>query len=515
MPSFSHRARWTIGISAAFIGGIILASSMNWTGLSFAQNNDNRPSAADVKSLADASNAFVSIADHVTPAVVSIRVDNKTQATTQRLRSPFGDMLPPGFDDPMQGFPQRPQVQESSGSGFIVSKDGYILTNNHVVTGPDRKTAADRITVRLLDNTEYAAKVIGNDPTTDIAVIKIEGKDFPTISLGDDTRSKVGEWVLAIGNPLGLDFTVTAGIISAKGRSLPGLLGTQYSITDLIQTDAAINPGNSGGPLVNSRGEVVGVNSAIASQTGYNAGYGFAIPITMAQRVMEQLIKDGRVRFGVLGVAIAEVDADAAAVAGLKQIRGVLVQAFQPDNSDNPAKKAGIQVGDVIVTADGRPVDRVSSLQRTVRNFAPGETIKIEVMRYGTAKSFNVKLGEAPGSEEVAVSRTSDKTPSSNSPVNEKVGVTFAPLPANVPQGFPKSGVVVQDVEALGPAYGKLIQRDIITDILHPNPKAVKAISELQAAINALKEGEYISLKIFRGGQGGGTSAVVNLRIGK
>lgn len=514
MPSLSTRARWILGISAAFVGGLIFASSMDWTRLGFAQNNDSRVSAAEVKSLADASNAFVAIADHVTPAVVSIRADHKTQASP-RGRSPFSDMLPPGFEDPMLGFPQRPEVQEASGSGFIVSKDGYIITNNHVITGPDRQTPADRITVRTLDNREYAAKVIGNDPTTDIAVIKIEGKDFPTIPLGDDNEMRIGEWVLAIGNPLGLDFTVTAGIVSAKGRSLRGLLGSQYSITDLIQTDAAINPGNSGGPLVNSRGEVIGVNSAIASQTGYNAGYGFAIPITMAERVMDQLIKHGTIRFGVLGVAIDEVDAADAEVAGLKQIQGVVVQAFQPDNNDNPAKKAGIQVGDVIVAADGKPVDRVSTLQRTIRNHAPGDNVKIEVMRYGSSKTFTVKLGEAPNSSPVASSSGGNKSPTKNSPTNEKVGITFAPFPNNTPSGFPDNGVLVQDVEALGPAYGKVVQGDIITEVLHPNPKPIKSIADIQSAINSLKEGEYISLKTFRGGRDGGITGVVNIRIGK
>jgi serine protease Do len=487
---------------------------MDWTQFSWAQSS--KPPAAEVRTLADASNAFVSIADHVTPAVVSIQVDTKTRTPQRGGRSPFQDMLPPGFEDPFFNFPQRPMVQEASGSGFIVSKDGYILTNNHVVTGPDRKTPADKITVKLLDHREFPAKLIGNDPTTDIAVIKIEGNNFPTVQLGDDTQARVGEWVLAIGNPLGLDFTVTAGIISAKGRSLgPGLLGTQYAVSDLIQTDAAINPGNSGGPLVNSRGEVVGVNSAIASQTGYYSGYGFAIPVTLARQVMDELIKHGRVRFGVLGIAINEVDADAAAVAGLKEIRGVLVQAFQPDNNDNPAKRAGLQVGDVIITADGKPVDRVSTLQRTVRSHAPGETIKIEVMRYGQKKTFDVRLGEAPTEREVA--STGRGTSGSNAPASEKLGITIAPLPAaaNLPKGFPTNGVLVKDVEALGPAYGKLVPRDIITDILYPSSQQIKSVDDFQGALSKLKAGSYVSLKIFRSsGQGDGTTGVVNIRLG-
>ena len=237
--------------------------------------------------------------------------------------------------------------------------------------------------------------------------------------------------MLAIGNPLGLDFTVTAGIVSAKGRSLPGLLGdgNRYAISDLLQTDAAINPGNSGGPLVNARGEVIGINSAIASQTGYYSGYGFAIPITLAKRVMDDLVAHGRVRFGVLGVAIGEVDADAAAVAGLENdIHGALISSFTPDNDNNPAKKAGMQMGDVIISADGQPVDRVSALQRVVRGHEPGETIKIEVMRYGQKKSFIVKLMERPTDAQLAAGEgdAGEQTGQMNS---TKLGVQLTLLP--------------------------------------------------------------------------------------
>ena len=265
----------------------------------------------------------------------------------------------------------------ASGSGFVVSNDGYILTNNHVVDG------ASEVRVRLLDRREFKAKVIGRDPNTDVAVIKIDATGLTPAPLGDSDASRVGEWVLAVGNPLGenLTFTVTQGIISAKGRAL-GLPGqTQQTIQDFIQTDAAINPGNSGGPLVNTRGEVIGINSAIESPTGYNAGYGFAVPINLARAVMDQIVKTGHVERAALGIQVRDASADDAAYVGLKDIRGVLVSAFADDNS--AAKKAGMQAGDVIVAVDGKPVEYVAQLQELIAFRKPGDVVTIEVARKG------------------------------------------------------------------------------------------------------------------------------------
>src|ERR1700693_2594975 len=267
MSIASQKARLVVAATTAFIGGLIVASGMNWTKLGFAQT---RPSAAQVQPIAEASNTFVAIANNVTPAVVSIEVFSAARSNgTGRGRS-LAPQAPPGMEDFFRQFdiPQQSRPLRGQGSGFIVTRNGYILTNNHVVTNSDRETIADKVTVRLLDHRVFTAKVIGHDRTTDVAVIKIDGKDFPTVALGNDVASRIGEWVLAIGNPLGLENTVTAGIISAKGRSLADLMNppganNQYAISDLIQTDAAINPGNSGGPLVNSRGEVIGINSAI------------------------------------------------------------------------------------------------------------------------------------------------------------------------------------------------------------------------------------------------------------
>ncbi|MEO5587957.1 MAG: trypsin-like peptidase domain-containing protein [Gemmatimonadaceae bacterium] len=524
MASLSSRARWIAVVVAAFAGGLIIASGgLDLSKLGFAQN---RPDAQAVAPLVQASNAFVEIADHVTPAVVSISQESRPTAATSRMRVPNGQQLPPGFEDFFNQQVPQPQVESGYGSGFIVSKDGYILTNNHVVTLSDRTTVADRVTVQTLDNRVYKARVIGNDPTTDVAVIKIEGSNFPTLPFGDDTKTRVGEWVLAIGNPLGFDFTVTAGIISAKGRSLPGLLSRRgdnnYSISDLIQTDAAINPGNSGGPLVNQRGEVIAITSAIASPTGVNAGYGFAIPITLAKKVMDDIIKHGKVRVGVLGILISEVSPEDAGVAGLKEIRGAKVDGFNPA-SGSGAERAGMQSGDIIVTADGHDVDRVNTLQRIVRNHEPGEKVQLEVMRYGQKKSIAVTLTELASTPTVrpASNRsgaTPNAAPKAASYSSEGLGASFGPIPAellssvNVPAD--RRGLLVSEVIPLGPAYGKLNERDVIYGILYPAPqRSIRSVADLQAVLSGLKTGDYVSLNVRSLAQGGG-DRVVNIRVG-
>ncbi len=524
----SQRARLVVATISAFLGGLIIASGFNWTHLGFAQG---KPTAAQVQPITEASNAFVAIADQVTPAVVSIEVSTTTRpAGRGQGQAPNGldRQLPNGLPPDMRDFfrqfeapQQQPRVRRGAGSGFIVTHDGYILTNNHVVTNPDRETVADQVTVRLMDHRVFTARVVGHDRTTDVAVIKIDGKDFPTMSLGNDVNSRIGEWVLAIGNPLGLEFTVTAGIISAKGRSLDDLINpdgnNRYAISDLIQTDAAINPGNSGGPLVNSRGEVIGINSALASATGFYAGYGFAIPVTLAKRVMDQLIAHGRVRIAALGVQIAEVKPEDAAVAGMKDIRGVLVQGFATD--DSPARRAGIQAGDIIVAADGQEIDRRSSLQRIVRNHAPGETIAVDVMRYGQKKSFNVKLMEAD-TEAKAVAVVAPDESASGSSVNRALGISVAPIPARIATAAKlttQRGVLVTDVTPLGPADEKLLENDdVITEVLYPAPrKAVLTPADLQQALTRVKAGDYVSLSVFSLRDATHATRVVNVRIGR
>src|SRR5213594_3013366 len=381
-------------VSLAFALGLAFASAFRLPSRGEAAvrsvlQDTSRP-LPQAKAAVDLGEEFANVADHVKPAVVYIKSERRERMSNRRL--------PPGFEDFFQ-VPRRPQIEQGSGSGFIVSQDGYILTNNHVVQG------ADRVTVRLYDNREFTAKTVGTDPSTDVAVIKIQASGLPTVRMGDADSTKIGNWVLAIGNPLGdnLTFTVTAGIVSAKGRLLGGLNSSGLAIQDFIQTDAAINPGNSGGPLVNVRGEVIGINSAIASETGFYAGYGFAIPINLARTVMTQLIATGHVERAVIGVSIRPITPEDAEDAKLTDIHGVVVNDYSGD--DSPAKRAGIQAGDVIIAVDGQSIESVAQLQQRVGFKKPGETVQVSVVRSGgVRKTIPVRLVAAPSAEPEEIS---------------------------------------------------------------------------------------------------------------
>jgi serine protease Do len=504
----------------AFACGLVFASGFDLTKISWAQQRPAatapapKPTPAEVKPLEEVGQAFEAIAEHVTPAVVAIEAE---QLEVRRTQQPRRNGPPSGMEEFLRQFdiPDQ-QPRSGSGSGFIVTKDGYILTNNHVVAN------ADRVTVTMLDNRKFVARVVGRDPDTDVAVLKVDATDLPTVTLGDDRKTRIGQWVVAIGNPLGLDFTVTAGIVSAKGRSQLNLPGrTAYAIQDFIQTDAAINPGNSGGPLVNIRGEVIGINSAIASPTGFNAGYGFAIPVTLAKQIMDDLVQFGRVRRAVLGVRIDEVEPADARAAGLTDIRGIKVQGFDPTGGDSPSQRAGIEVGDIIVGAAGQRVGRISELQRVIRGFKPGEVVDVEVMRFGQKKTVRVRLGEPPraADEQVAsVDRPGVDPARGNARSNERLGISVQPLPAELAQRVGdeyRRGLLVTDVSTRGPAYRELLaNRDIIVRALHPTRKEIRTIADLEEVVSALKRGDVLSLLVYDTASGPtGSTKVVTLAI--
>ncbi len=502
--STSRKVRLSIAVGAAFVGGVVFASGLDLTRYGWAQGG----SSASPTLLTPASSAvpegtgsIADVADRVTPAVVSIRA---TRAVQQRARP---RSVPPGMEEFLEQFErQQPREQSGDGSGFIMTTDGYILTNNHVVEG------ATVLEVRMADRRSYRAKIIGTDPTTDIAVIKIDGSNFPTIPIGDDEATRIGEWVVAVGNPLGLDFTVTAGIISSKNRGsevrLPNAGG--LSINDFLQTDAAINPGNSGGPLINLRGEVIGVNSAIASQTGFYSGYGFAIPITLAKEVMDDLIRDGKVRLPVIGIQVSEVQPEDAGLAGLPSITGVKVQTITPGG---PAEKAGLESGDIVLTVAGKEIDRVSALQRTVRSNDVGATIPVEVARFGKRRTFDVTLAASADLPQLAANGGPTIQPSRPTPPEPasmpatKLGITVEAVPPAVAARLnlpTKGGLKITDVETEGAAFGKLIaERDYIIEITYPGTRRpVTTVAELREVVDALKPGDYVAMQIASIGPG-------------
>ena len=462
------------------------------------------------ESLPPVHSRFAEIARRVTPAVVSISAEFSPEVAARMEGGQ--QQIPPGFIPPeflppgMQQEQQRPV--RATGSGFLVSSDGFIMTNNHMVDG------AEKVRVALLDHRIFTAKIIGHDPSTDVALIKIDGNNFPSVQLGNDSTVQVGDPVIAIGNPLGLDFTVTSGIISAKGRAdqLTNLFQSRYAVVDFLQTDAVINPGNSGGPLVDMQARVIGMNTAIASPTGVYAGYGFAIPISIARTVMNDLRKYGEVHRGILGVSIQDVGPADAQAAGLEKITGALVGGFTSDTS--PAKKAGLQPGDIILAVNGRAVSRVSELQGMMLAYKPGESVTLDVMRYGKRQRVKVTLAAAPTSNEMLAG--SNESAGGRSPA-QLLGISVATVTPTIarqlelPAGV--TGLAVADVDPSGLAAGQLFPRDVITATLGGGQsRPVRSAEDLRKAIDAAKGG-VLSLLVYTPQTQG--TRVVNIQIGK
>jgi serine protease Do len=429
---------------------------------------------------------FAHVVKKAGPAVVHVRVE-KSMKRPNMPRDPyhffedpfFEHFFGPRFRQPDRQSPHR-YKQRGAGSGFIIDKDGYILTNNHVVEG------ADVITVKLADEREFKAEIIGTDPQSDVAVIKIDGKDLPVLPLGNSDRLEVGEWVIAIGSPFELNQTVTVGVVSAKGRSRMGI--NDYE--NFIQTDAAINPGNSGGPLLNIRGEAVGINTAIFSRSGGYMGIGFAIPINMAKNIEKQLKSDGKVTRGWLGVVIQDVNEPLARSFGLDRVEGILVAEVA---EGSPADKGGLTQGDVIVSLDNIEMQGVDELRNKVAMITPGTTVKVGVIRDSKKLELKVTIGEQP--RDMGGFR-----PSAEPSIFEELGISLQNLTPELAKRFGyegRRGVLVASVEpsSLGARVG-LSSGQLIEEV---NKHRVTNLKELSEVVEKERSNGELLLRVRSG----------------
>jgi Do/DeqQ family serine protease len=412
--------------------------------------------------------SYAPVVDRVAPTVVTIRSTRHVRAAQQFpflddpfFRQFFGDRDP----DPRQQ--DRSLLQRGLGSGVIVSADGYILTNHHVIDG------AERITVILGDRRSFGARVIGSDSPSDLALLKIEAGNLPALPLGDSDQVRVGDLCLALGNPLGIGQTVTSGIISARGRAT-GL--SDGSFEDFLQTDAAINQGNSGGALVNTQGELIGINSQIVSPSGGNIGIGFAIPSNMARNVMEQLKNGGKVRRGRLGIGVQDLTSDLASSMGLDEVRGVLVNGV---DADGPAERAGLRIEDIVTAVNGERVDGANALRNHIAALRPGTDVTLTLQREGRERQVRVRIAEQTSDQEPGASSADSARP------REALGMTVGPLTPQLATqlGLDRNaqGMVITRVDPAGAAAEAGIQAgDVITQV---NRQAVRSAADLNAAL--------------------------------
>jgi len=433
---------------------------------------------------------FTELAEKQGPAVVNISItqnmraenampfpgmpgDEQMQEFFKRFGIPF-----PGQVPGQNGAPVPEYKTQSLGSGFIISSDGYILTNAHVVA------EADEVIVKLFDKREFKAKIIGSDKRTDVALVKIDATGLPKVTTGDPNKLKVGEWVAAIGSPFGLENTMTAGIVSAKGRALP-----QENFVPFIQTDVAINPGNSGGPLFNLAGEVVGVNSQIYSRSGGSMGLSFSIPIDVALDISNQLKVSGKINRGWLGIVIQEISKDLAESFGMKNTNGALVAAVE---KNGPADKGGLEAGDVIIKFDGKPIVASSDLPRAVGNTKPGKAAAVEVLRKGSDKTLNITVGEMPtDSPEVAQGNKPSAKPELN-----RIGLVLKEAtPQQKKKLNGKNGLIVMDAQG-AVAQAGVRRGDVILGL---NNTEVQSLEQFNRQLASFAAGKSVALLVLRG----------------
>ncbi|MEM1153715.1 MAG: Do family serine endopeptidase [Pseudomonadota bacterium] len=433
--------------------------------------------------LADSLPDFTEIVEESSPAVVKIVVEHSPGRTAQGQPNPqeMPEYLRRFFE--FRGEPPTPRERMATGSGFIISSDGYVVTNNHVVEG------ASSVLVRLSDRREFDAEVIGTDPRSDLALLRVEGRRLPYLKLAEAGDLEVGEWVLAIGSPFGLDYSVTAGIVSAKGRSLPTENNENY--VPFIQTDVAINPGNSGGPLFNLEGDVVGVNSQIFTRSGGSIGLSFAIPVSVVSNVVQQLQEQGRVTRGWLGVTIQDVDKNLAESFGLDRPKGALIVQVAPGG---PADKSGLEAGDVIVQFDGKAIPSSSDLPHVVGLVSPDTVVPVELVRAQKSMDLNVKVGGLDAED--SFSLTAGSTSSGE---GGRLGIVVETAPADSLERLGiNGGVIVREVlpDSAASEAG-ILPGDIIT-LIGSSP--IKSVNAYEDVVSDMKAGSSVPLRLIRRG---------------
>jgi len=435
---------------------------------------------------------FIEIVEENKPAVVKIISEQVNSAASRQPRQapPPGDIpemfrrffeFGDPFAPPGQGqMPRRERRREALGSGFIISEDGYVLTNHHVVRG------ADRILVRLLDRREFEAELVGEDARSDLALLKVDAKNLPKVTFGEPGKLQIGEWVVAIGSPFGLDYSVTSGIVSAKGRSLPTEDNANY--VPFIQTDVAINPGNSGGPLLNLQGEVVGINAQIFTRSGGSIGLSFAIPISVASNVIAQLKEKGYVERGWLGVVIQEVNQELAATFGLERSQGALIAEVLPDG---PADKAGLQPGDLVLYLNGQPIEVSSDLPHIVGLMEPETDAWMVLIRDGKRQRLQVRLGSLGGKDGDASVATGGARGSGG-----RLGLVVGELDERTRQrlNIASGAVIIREIIANSPASTAGLRPGLI--ITHVNDTQVDSVKDFQSLVRELEAGKYVRLRV-------------------